>query len=263
MDMKYTQIRDLEHGMKGLRLVFIVLDVGRPVTTKENHEVRSCKVADRTGCINISLWDEPGQLLMPGDIVQLTKGYVSVFKSCLTLYVGKGGDLQKVSEFCMQFVEQPNMSEANPELAALNKNSGGGSTGGGGGTNTNSNIGQGQGTNLGSGTTGPGNGPGNCTDTNNSSQNNVLTNNSNNRMNNDPRLQKPSSNGGNNDPRLQKPSSNGGNNDPRGNKGGGNSTVVASNGHATNAPSRNANSGGSNKSRGGNNSSMNRPMNKR
>lgn len=260
--MKYTQIRDLEHGMKGLRLVFIVLDVGRPVTTKENHEVRSCKVADRTGCINISLWDEPGQLLMPGDIVQLTKGYVSVFKSCLTLYVGKGGDLQKVSEFCMQFVEQPNMSEANPELAALNKNSGGGSTGGGGGTNANNSTGQGPGTNLGSGTAGPGNG-GNCADTNSSSQNNVLTNNSSNRMNNDPRLQKPSSNGGNNDPRLQKPSSNGGN-DPRLNKVGGNSTTVASNGHAQNAPRNSqANNVGSNKSRGGNSTSMNRPISKR
>ena len=36
---------------------------GRASVTKENHEVRSCKVADKTGCINISLWDEPGKLL--------------------------------------------------------------------------------------------------------------------------------------------------------------------------------------------------------
>ncbi|KAA0194257.1 hypothetical protein HAZT_HAZT010706, partial [Hyalella azteca] len=93
--------------------------------TKENHEVRSCKVADRTGCINISLWDEPGKLLQPGDIVSLNKGYTSVFKNCLTLYVAKGGDLQKVGDFCMQFSEQPNMSEPNPEyaLAAAANNS--------------------------------------------------------------------------------------------------------------------------------------------
>lgn len=37
-------------------------------------------------------------IFQPGDIVNLSKGYVSVFKNCLTLYVGKGGDLQKVSE---------------------------------------------------------------------------------------------------------------------------------------------------------------------
>ena len=39
---------------------------GRPSITKEHHEVRSCKVADRTGCINMSLWDEPGKLLQVG-----------------------------------------------------------------------------------------------------------------------------------------------------------------------------------------------------
>ena len=43
--------------------LILVYPVARPSVTKENHEVRSCKVADRTGCINISLWDEPGKLL--------------------------------------------------------------------------------------------------------------------------------------------------------------------------------------------------------
>jgi len=259
MDIKYTQIRDLVPGMKGLRLVFIVLDVGRPNMTKENHEVRSCKVADRSGCINISLWDEPGQLLMPGDIVQLTKGYVSVFKSCLTLYVGKGGDLQKVSEFCMQFIEAPNMSEPNPEFSSLNKNSGGSGGGGGGNASAGNNTGQG-GPNNGSGTTGSGN-TGTCGDENNSaSQNNILTNNSNNRIPSDPVR----------DPRLAgKPSSNGGNNDPRLTKGGapsggGGNSAASSNGHAHNASQRHSqtNNVGSNKSRLGNNAS-NRANNKR
>ncbi|XP_042213463.1 SOSS complex subunit B1-A-like isoform X4 [Homarus americanus] len=133
MDVQYTLIRELKPGMKNLKLVFIVLEIGRANMTKENHEVRSVKVADRSGCVNISLWDEPGQLLQPGDIVNLSKGYASFFKNCLTLYVAKGGDLQKVSEFCMQFSEQPNMSEPNPELAAAtaaSKQVGGGGGGG-------------------------------------------------------------------------------------------------------------------------------------
>ncbi|KAG0729162.1 SOSS complex subunit B [Chionoecetes opilio] len=66
MDVQFTLIRELKPGMKNLRLVFIVLEIGRPNLTKENHEVRSVKVADRSGCINISLWDEPGQLLLVG-----------------------------------------------------------------------------------------------------------------------------------------------------------------------------------------------------
>lgn len=41
--------------------------------TKDGHEVRTCKVADKTGCINLSVWDEPGTHIQPGDICRLTK----------------------------------------------------------------------------------------------------------------------------------------------------------------------------------------------
>uniref|UniRef100_A0A670HTD7 OB domain-containing protein n=1 Tax=Podarcis muralis TaxID=64176 RepID=A0A670HTD7_PODMU len=54
--------------------------------------------ADKTGSINISVWDDVGNLIQPGDIIRLTKGYASVFKGCLTLYTGRGGDLQKVGD---------------------------------------------------------------------------------------------------------------------------------------------------------------------
>ncbi|XP_034254322.1 SOSS complex subunit B1-B [Thrips palmi] len=133
-DKKEQQIKDLRHGLKNLNMTLIVLEVGPPTTTKENREVRSCKVADPTGCVNISVWDEPGQYVQPGDIIRLTKGYASMWRSCLTLYCSKAGDIQKIGEYCMLFSEQPNMSEPNPTLAAqiaaqnqnLNKNSGSG-----------------------------------------------------------------------------------------------------------------------------------------
>lgn len=113
-----VQIKDIRPGLKNLNVVFIVLEVGHPTITKENREVRSCKVADQTASINVSIWDEPGQHLVPGDIVKLTRGYAAVFRDSLTLYTGKTGDLQKVGEFCMVFNEQLNMSEPNPALAA-------------------------------------------------------------------------------------------------------------------------------------------------
>lgn len=118
-------IKDIRPGLKNLNVVFIVLEVGQPTVTKENREVRTCKVADSTACINVSIWDEPGQLLVPGDIVRLTKGYASIWRNCLTLYSGKNGDIQKIGEFCMVFNEQLNMSEPNPALAAqINQTSG-------------------------------------------------------------------------------------------------------------------------------------------
>lgn len=110
-------IKDIRPGQKNLNVVFIILEVGHPTITKESREVRTLKVADHTACMNVSIWDEPGQLLVPGDIVRLTKGYASMWRQCLTLYSGKSGDIQKIGEFCMVINEQLNMSEPNPALA--------------------------------------------------------------------------------------------------------------------------------------------------
>ncbi|XP_003962158.1 SOSS complex subunit B2 isoform X4 [Takifugu rubripes] len=109
-------IKDVKPGSKNLNIVFIVLEIGRVTKTKDGHEVRSCKVADKTGSIAISVWDELGSLIQPGDIIKLTRGYASIWKGCLTLYTGRGGDLQKIGEFCMVYSEVPNFSEPNPEL---------------------------------------------------------------------------------------------------------------------------------------------------
>ncbi|XP_028929051.1 SOSS complex subunit B1 [Ornithorhynchus anatinus] len=112
-----TFVKDIKPGLKNLNLIFIVLETGRVTKTKDGHEVRTCKVADKTGSINISVWDDAGTLIQPGDIIRLTKGYASVFKGCLTLYTGRGGDLQKIGEFCMVYSEVPNFSEPNPEYS--------------------------------------------------------------------------------------------------------------------------------------------------
>jgi len=47
---------------------------GTPTRTKDNHTVRSCKVADKTGSINISIWDDIGEMVVTGDICRLVKG---------------------------------------------------------------------------------------------------------------------------------------------------------------------------------------------
>ncbi|XP_049629262.1 SOSS complex subunit B2 [Suncus etruscus] len=106
-------IKDIKPGLKNLNVVFIVLEIGRVTKTKDGHEVRSCKVADKTGSITISVWDEIGGLIQPGDIIRLTRGYASMWKGCLTLYTGRVGELQKIGEFCMVYSEVPNFSEPN------------------------------------------------------------------------------------------------------------------------------------------------------
>ncbi|NWT12327.1 SOSB1 protein, partial [Vireo altiloquus] len=140
-----TLVKDVKPGLKNLNLIFIVLETGRVTKTKDGHEVRTCKVADKTGSINISVWDDVGNLIQPGDIIRLTKGYwgaagdiwgppwdspfillillsyASVFKGCLTLYTGHLGvdfGVWGARRFCMVYSEVPNFSEPNPEYAA-------------------------------------------------------------------------------------------------------------------------------------------------
>lgn len=110
----FVAIKDLKQGQKNINAVFIVLEVGGATLTKESREVRTLRVADAGASVNLSVWDEPGALLMPGDIVRLTRGYAALWRGALTLYAGKSGDIQKVGEFCMLFNEQVNMSEPQP-----------------------------------------------------------------------------------------------------------------------------------------------------
>ncbi|XP_027492599.1 SOSS complex subunit B2 [Chiroxiphia lanceolata] len=117
----YFLIKDIKPGLKNLNVIFIVLEIGRVTKTKDGHEVRSCKVADKTGSITICVWDEIGGLIQPGDILRLTKGYASLWKGCLTLYTGRGGELHKIGEFCMVYSEVPNYSEPNSEHVGQNK----------------------------------------------------------------------------------------------------------------------------------------------
>lgn len=113
--MEFTFIRDLRVGIKNINLTFIVLEVGRPSTTKEGHEIRTCRVADRSGTIHLSVWGEIGNHILPSDICRLIKGYVSLWKGVPTLYVGKGGELVKTGEFCFIFNEAHNMSDINQQ----------------------------------------------------------------------------------------------------------------------------------------------------
>ncbi|CAB3982825.1 SOSS complex subunit B1 [Paramuricea clavata] len=66
--------------------------------------------------MNLSVWDDYGTLMQSGDIIRLHKGYASIFKGVMTLYMSKNGSLEKMGDFCMVFSEQPNMSDANAEF---------------------------------------------------------------------------------------------------------------------------------------------------
>jgi len=112
-DTTLTLIKDIQNNMNNITVMCIVLEVNNAVLLKDNHEVRTVKVADSSACINFSVWDEPGAFLFPGDIIRVHRAYSIYFRNCLTLYVGKNGEIEKIGDFIMTFNESVNMSEVN------------------------------------------------------------------------------------------------------------------------------------------------------
>ncbi|OTF72449.1 hypothetical protein BLA29_008784 [Euroglyphus maynei] len=75
-DNKIDSIKDIKAPMSKINLIAIAVEFVRRFMTKDNHEVRVFKFADRTACINMCLYDEVGACIQPGDICHLTQWFV-------------------------------------------------------------------------------------------------------------------------------------------------------------------------------------------
>lgn len=60
--------------MTNSRSIIRLFLVGKGTKTKDDHVVRACRVADKTGSITVSVWDEAGEILQPGDIIKFVRG---------------------------------------------------------------------------------------------------------------------------------------------------------------------------------------------
>jgi len=77
---QYVKVIDLKPYMKNLNCVFIVLEKGPVIRTKDNHTLAHALVADGSASIQFFLWDTDAEWLKPGDILQLHGGYCTLFK---------------------------------------------------------------------------------------------------------------------------------------------------------------------------------------
>jgi len=95
-------VRDLEDKACGINIRLRAISKNEPRTVKtkdgKEHTVVDMRVADRTGAIDLSLWDERTEEVDVGDIIDIENGYVSRFKGRLRLNVGKFGRLEKIED---------------------------------------------------------------------------------------------------------------------------------------------------------------------
>lgn len=104
------KIRDLTPYSKNIHLKFMVIENLGSLQTKDEKIVRTYLVADNTGSIEYSIFD---QELNIGDIIKIKFGYVTFFKGKNRLLNSEITKIRRIGEFCMEFKREPNKSEEN------------------------------------------------------------------------------------------------------------------------------------------------------
>jgi len=96
--MKKLNIRDLRNGMKRVTVEANVVDKGEPRQVRsrykdETYMVADVVVADETGSIKLTLWNEQIDQVEVGNKIKIENGYVTSFKGEIQLNVGKFGTM--------------------------------------------------------------------------------------------------------------------------------------------------------------------------
>eukprot|EP00126_Sphaerothecum_destruens_P003818 Sdes_comp17608_c1_seq1m6870 len=118
--LKISRISDLQPVMKNVNCVFIVLEKGDSVKTKDGLVMSRFWVADASGSIEVSVWDDISPLVKLGDVMKMTGGYCALFRSSLTLYAGRHASVERIGEFEFNYSETPNMSSNKNWAAVVN-----------------------------------------------------------------------------------------------------------------------------------------------
>ncbi|MBD3262546.1 MAG: single-stranded DNA-binding protein [Candidatus Altiarchaeales archaeon] len=100
IDMKVEELRP---KIKRIKIIFKVLEtletkqvVSRQDRTK--HNVADVLVADDTGSIILTLWDEDIEQFSEGEVYEVSDAYTSIFKGMLRLNIGRYSSVKRLEE---------------------------------------------------------------------------------------------------------------------------------------------------------------------
>jgi len=100
MPENFISIDKLNLKNKSVMTIFKVIEVieePKEVISKRSQEKNSVavfKVGDETGCINLTVWNEVIEHMIPDQSFKLINGFCSAFKQHLTLNIGKEGKFE-------------------------------------------------------------------------------------------------------------------------------------------------------------------------
>jgi len=116
--MRY-QVNTLKKDSKRVNIVLKLVNRLEPRYAK-GHKITTFLAADATGAILVPFWNDDGNTVQVGDVLEIQNGYVSEFREKIQLNVGKFGNFKKVDP-PENFAVNPDIpldtedSEASPE----------------------------------------------------------------------------------------------------------------------------------------------------
>lgn len=143
-------VKDMTENSKNVNATLKVIEIGEVKDIQSRFgDKRVCevKVADGTGSILLSLWDDQIGKIAVGDTISIQNGYISVVRNSMRLNIGKYGKMLLSEEALQEVNTDNNMSDKHVEQPERPMRSGGY----GGGERTSGGSGGGYGSMYGSG----------------------------------------------------------------------------------------------------------------
>lgn len=93
-----VKVKELRDGMKRVNIKGTVTEKSDPreVTSRfkdQTYRVATAVMADETGTIKLTLWNDQIEMVNVNDVVRIENGYVTSFRGEIQLNVGKFGTL--------------------------------------------------------------------------------------------------------------------------------------------------------------------------
>lgn len=92
------KIGDITPESRHINLHGKVIEKADPRTVQfqdgSEHKVCEILLADETGCVSLSLWDEDIEKVQKGSVISIKNGYVSIFRNTMQLNAGKYGQIE-------------------------------------------------------------------------------------------------------------------------------------------------------------------------
>jgi replication factor A1 len=116
IEEKYTKIEELTPQSRNINTTIKLISINpvRDVTSRRDgssHKVTEALVADETGSVLLTLWDDTIDEVSEGTVYDVHNGYVNLFRGSMRLNTGRYGSLTPSEDIMDEVNEENNLSD--------------------------------------------------------------------------------------------------------------------------------------------------------